>query len=323
MLLGGDGNDVLTGGLGDYLHGGNGSDQLVLDAGMSAVGVSLDFNTLIATGSDTLLGTAMYGFEDVAGVYGSAYNDVINVGSENYGTYLLGREGDDTLTGGTGANTLNGGTGADTMSGGQGNDTYYVDNAGDVTTEAAASGTDTVNSSISTTLQANIETLILTGSSAINGTGNADANTILGNSGVNALDGAGGADTLQGNDGNDTLTGGAGQDVLQGGSGADQFVFATGHISGSTQASADRISDFSHAAADIIHLAGLDAIAGGADDAFTFIGTAAFTGVAGQLRYAIAGGFTTIYGDTNGDGLADLAVTLNGSIALVAADFVL
>ena len=82
------------------------------------------------------------------------------------------------LLGNSGANTLNGGAGADTMNGGLGNDTYIVDNVGDFVLEtSAAGGTDSVQSSATFTLGSNIESLVLTGLNAINGTGNNLANT--------------------------------------------------------------------------------------------------------------------------------------------------
>ncbi|CAK0753662.1 serralysin [uncultured Gammaproteobacteria bacterium] len=111
---------------------------------------------------------------------------------------------DNTLTGGIGNDTLIGGAGNDTLIGWAGNDTYIIDNAGDVVTEAANAGTDTVQASVSYTLSDNVEALVLTGTGAINGTGNALANTLTGNGGDNTLDGGAGADTLIGGTGNDT-----------------------------------------------------------------------------------------------------------------------
>ena len=81
------------------------------------------------------------------------------------------------------------------MAGGLGNDTYVVDDASDVVTEALNEGTDTVQSSITYTLGANVENLTLTGGANINATGNGDANVLTGNTGNNVLDGGVGADT--------------------------------------------------------------------------------------------------------------------------------
>ncbi|MCE3006408.1 MAG: hypothetical protein LW853_06210, partial [Rickettsiales bacterium] len=114
---------------------------------------------------------------------------------------LFGKEGDDTLSGGAGNDTLDGGTGADALTGGAGDDTYVVDATGDTITEAANEGTDTVQSSVTYVLGANLESLILTGTAAINGTGNTGANVLTGNAGANLLSGG---------DGDDTLSGGAG-----------------------------------------------------------------------------------------------------------------
>ena len=89
-------------------------------------------------------------------------------------------------------------------------------------------------------------------------------------------------------------------------------------------ANADVILDFSHAQGDRIDLSGIDANSGVAgDQAFSFIGSGAFTGVAGQLHYSVAGGVTSITGDVNGDKVSDFQINLTGAIGLVAADFVL
>ncbi len=89
------------------------------------------------------------------------------------------------LTGNSGDNTLDGGGGADTMVGGTGNDTYFVDNAGDVTTENAGEGVDVVVSSVSWTLASDVENLVLAGTGDLDGTGNALANVVTGNDGQN------------------------------------------------------------------------------------------------------------------------------------------
>ncbi|MGO4125744.1 calcium-binding protein, partial [Inquilinus sp. YAF38] len=131
------------------------------------------------------------------------------------------------------------------------------------------------------------------------------------------------ANVLQGWNGNDLLVGRVGHDTLTGGAGADRFQF-TALGDSVVGANADRITDFSHAQGDRIDLAGIDARAALAgDQAFSFIGTSLYTGVAGQLRYASVGGVTTIAGDVNGDKVSDFHITLTGSIALVAGDFVL
>jgi Ca2+-binding RTX toxin-like protein len=108
------------------------------------------------------------------------------------------------VTGTAAADTLTGTTGADQMQGLTGNDTYVVNNVGDIVIEALNAGTELVQSSITYALTDNVENLTLAGTAAINGTGNALANTLTGNAGNNVLDGGVGADTMVGGAGNDT-----------------------------------------------------------------------------------------------------------------------
>jgi Ca2+-binding RTX toxin-like protein len=129
-----------------------------------------------------------------------------------------------TLIGNIAANGLNGGAGADSMAGGAGDDTYTVDDAGDVVTEAANEGLDTVRASVSFTLGENVERLVLTGTAGIAGTGNALANALTGNAAANLLNGGDGNDTLTGGAGDDTLDGGTAVDRMVGGDGDDTYV---------------------------------------------------------------------------------------------------
>ncbi len=117
-------------------------------------------------------------------------------------------------------------------------------------TEQTAAGVDTVNASVSCTLSSAVEKLNLTGTNAINGTGNGSANTITGNSGANTLSGAAGSDiisggdgndTLNGGDGNDTLNGNIGNDTLNGGAGSDSMSGGAGNDSYVVNATQDRV----------------------------------------------------------------------------------
>jgi serralysin len=140
----------------------------------------------------------------------------------------IGGSGNDSITGNATDNRLNGGTGADTLIGGKGNDTYVVDNVGDVVTENAGEGTDTVQTTLANyTLLANVESLIFTDSTSHIGNGNVLANVMTSGAGNDTFFGGAGNDTLIGGDGNDVLVGKADPfavgevDQLIGGNGDD------------------------------------------------------------------------------------------------------
>jgi len=156
------------------------------------------------------------------------------------------------LTGNNAANTLNGRTGSDRMFGRGGNDTFVVDAAGDVVNESPGGGVDTVRSSVTHTLRANVENLVLTGSASVNGTGNELANSLRGNAAANTLNGLAGDDALNGGAGSDRLVGGPGNDQLSGGPGADEFQFDATLDAATNQ---DRIVDF-NPADDVMRLVG-------------------------------------------------------------------
>lgn len=202
-LEGGAGDDTLKGGLGnDTLSGGSGNDLMVGGLG--------DDTYVVDSLNDVVVERSREGTDTVISKL-AGYTLGANV--ERLLFDLMGTAGNDLLLGGTLEDTLNGGAGADTLVGGKGNDTYVIDNQADVITELANEGIDTAQSSVSYTLGQGLENLTLTGSSALNGTGNNEANLLKGNGGNNRLEGLDGADTLDGGAGIDTLLGGAGNDT--------------------------------------------------------------------------------------------------------------
>ena len=154
-----------------------------------------------------------------------------------------------------------------------------------------------------------------------NASGGSAADWIIGNDAANKLRGNGGVDTIDGGSGADQITGGTGRDLLTGGGGRDVFIFAA---TADSSGAGDLITDFV-AGLDDIRLSAIDAIAGGADDLFSFIGTTLFGNVAGQLRFEqdAATNLTRIEGDTDGNGTANFTIRLTGLHVLAAGDFFL
>ncbi|MBY5336024.1 RTX toxin, partial [Rhizobium leguminosarum] len=270
-LSGGAGNDTLNGGAGaDTLIGGEGDDTYIVDHAGDLVTEAAD------EGTDTVRTTlASY-------MLGSDVENLTYIGTLAFtGT---GNDLANTIRGAAGADTLDGGAGADSLIGGAGNDTYIVDNAGDLVTEAAEVGIDTVRTTLAAyTLEANVESLLYMGSASFTGTGNALANTITGGAGNDTLDGGIGNDTLIGGAGNDTLIGGAGSDTMSGGAGDDIYVVdsATDVINEAVSAGTDEIRTVL-AAYSIAALVNVENL--------TYTGSANFTGTGNALDNIITGG---------------------------------
>ncbi len=191
VLTGNSGDNILDGLAGADTHiGGAGNDTYYVDVTSDVITEALD------SGTDVVFSSATY----------TLSANVEKLTLTGTGTiHANGNASNNVLTGNSGINTLNGGGGIDTLIGGFGNDTYVVDTTTDVVTENANEGSDLLQSSVTFSLAAlaNIENLTLTGTSAINGTGNNSVNTITGNSAANLLNGGLGADTMVGGSGND------------------------------------------------------------------------------------------------------------------------
>jgi len=213
-LLGSAGSNLMRGGAGrDYLQGNAGNDILV--GGLGADGLFGGNGIDWASYAEAATGVRAYLAAPGANA-GEASGDTFS-SIEN----LLGSAFADVLSGNGDANVINGGLGADTMDGGNGDDTFFVDHSGDAV--IGGIGSDTVQSSVSFSLSADVENLIATGSASTTLKGSTFANAITGNAGANKI------------------YGGLGSDLLRGGDGKDTFVFDTKpHKS----ANVDRILDF-------------------------------------------------------------------------------
>lgn len=161
------------------------------------IGYELFANPLNWGGDDTInLNFPIILYDDIVIASGLGNDTIIVTGGANKVTINAGA-GNDIITSKMGGHLLLGGTG---------DDTYIVDSTTDIITEYSGEGTDTIQSSVSFSLAGmnHVEVLTLTGSAAINATGNSSANIINGTKAANIIDGGGGSDILMGGAGNDT-----------------------------------------------------------------------------------------------------------------------
>jgi len=304
-------NNILYAGAGDnMLSGSTGNDTVSYTFASAAVVASLASTTAQTTGSsgsDTLL--------NIENLTGTRYNDI--------------------LTGDSGNNILNGGLGNDILAGGLGSDTYIINVATDIVKELSGQGTDRIQSAISYSLVdtdgtgtngGNVENLTLTGSAAINGTGNNLNNILTGNSAANILIGNAGADKLVGGGGTDQLTGGPGADILTGGTNADRFIFLNFIDSGLGITSRDTITDFEAIESDKIDLSAIDANTSTVgNDAFTSPqqGTIFTNSFINSASLYFDQSAKILYANNDLDVQADFSILLTGLTGVSSGYFVL
>ena len=302
----GSGNDVYThsgaaryGTAYDVVSGGDGNDIFQVktyrsvykgDAGndtFHSVGFRNSFNG--GSGTDTIRYTLQdSSSERGRGIYvdlDAGYAKAVDGRNETLTSIenVVGTSYNDTLIGTVGANLLNGLNGNDQLEGLGGNDRLY-----------GGAGSDVIY-------------------------GDSGHDDLYGESGNDRLYGGTDNDDLVGGAGNDLLVGDTGHDFLIGGTGADTFRFTS--IADSRVGSLrDVIDDFRpDSEDDVIDLRGIDAnVDRSGNNAFTFIGRAAFSGTAGELRYS----GTVISGDVNGDGRADFEIDA-GMTRYYTSDFLL
>ncbi|WP_375287741.1 beta strand repeat-containing protein [Sphingomonas sp.] len=343
VFYGQTGNDILNGGAGDdtlYLgsgndkaFGGEGVDGLGKDMSGATAAITLNLNT----NALSLKGSSISGIEYLADVRGGSGADKFITLKELYDDVVAGNGGNDTFS------TFGG---DDDFAGGSGNKDKVIVDYSWLETEdriSTSMSVDNDNGGFRGYYYVNgaarvdftgTETFDVTGTKnddSITGGGLADTlrggegrDSIAGGAGADKLFGNAGADTIDGGDASDQITGGTGGDTMTGGGGADTFIFGASDVGGlpnyaAVIAYADRITDFD-SGVDKINLSAIDANTGAnGNQAFSYIGDAAFS-AAGQIRYVNISGATYILGNLDADLGADFAIRVDGELP-VAADF--
>jgi Ca2+-binding RTX toxin-like protein len=358
VLDGGAGADQLIGGIGNDIYYTDGGDVIteLSGEGLDLVRVmfaytlsdNVENGTIISDGG-FLAGNALNNL-----LTGSAGNDFIR-GSGGNDTINGGAGDDANLWGDEGNDRIDGGSGVDTMLGGLGDDRYFVDNLSDEVRENPGEGTDTIVLNAPDQLNLNayhmpddVENIVNSTTHPKNVYGNDLANLMTGSAirdelngmaGDDTLIGLGGGDDLFGFDGADTINGGSGDDrvcgdgngtityagdTLTGGAGADNFFYLTVEDSAPFILRVDQITDF-ETGVDTLYLGSVDANANvAASQDWTVVASPSHT--AGELWIddsGAASGDFVLFGDDDGDGLADLMIRIHAPGGFVATDIFL
>lgn len=281
---------------GNFVDAGKGNDTVVnvFEGGNRII---------LGAGNDTYFGTGFSLLNGLDVVDGGAGNDRFFV--ETLLSTYKGGAGKDIFFSNGHKNDFIGGNGKDTIS-------YQFRHEGSVVGDEGV--TISLGENGALTGSNSSESLV----SIENAIGSLNSDIVAGSSVANTLMGLGGDDDLHGLGGNDILIGGLGSDFLFGGTGADRFVFE--NTIDSPQGAADQIKDFSRAAGDVIDLSAIDAdVNTTGNQQFNFIGSAAFSGNAGEVRFA--GGI--LFGQTNGDAGFDMVIGVDNTGSMQASDFIL
>jgi Ca2+-binding RTX toxin-like protein len=334
----------------DVLKGSGGAD--ILDGG-AGVDTAVYFDSPGQVVVDLAAGSGQFGYAEgdrlvsIDNVHGSAHFDWL-YGNDDANTLvgldgddrLFGRGGADILDGGYGRDVLTGGSGGDVLNGGEGEDTAAYRNSpagvsvlliSDFASGGDADG-DSLNgienldgSEFADFLWGNNGANDLDGfggNDSLRGFGGSD--NLSGGEGHDALYGMDGADLLSGGEGNDRLEGGTGADLMEGGGGADRFVWASIDDTGTTTETGDYISAFNPAEADRLHLYDIDAdVYAAGNQAFTFIGAAAFSGTPGEINYVHVNGETIIQMQTGTSADVEGIIRIYGIVTPEASWFAL
>jgi Ca2+-binding RTX toxin-like protein len=324
----GDGDDIIQMSFGngrDVVHGGAGYDKIVVIGG-GTVYVPHTFDGIEEVQGYGTVATGLT--SKLAGTTGDDLIDMRGVILKNI-QYIWGDLGNDEIHGSYGDDAIMGDRGFDKIYGEAGNDKIWFTAYGDTDEVDGGDGYDTLAAwgdgvIIGFDKITNVEAI--SGESHANvGVAFTDGNdnfdlTSIAVTGVAFIDLKAGNDIFVGSAGADRIVGNTGADIMTGGAGADIFDYnAVGEGDG------DVITDFV-IGVDKIDLSTIDAIpvgGGGANEAFIWIGTGAFTHSQGQLRYTVTSDGVIFSADANGDGVADFNVTVLGVSSLSASDFIL
>jgi serralysin len=336
------GHRLVVNGLIENVRGSDGSDFIT---GNHAANFIYGDQSIAGVGrADTISGGA--GRDTILGGAGSD-----SIGGDDGHDDLRGGTGADTISGGAGVDTISGDAGADILSGGsEGGDqlSYRTSTAGvrvSLTYGSTTIGigghaagdrifgfTQVAGSAFADVLIDTVRDSASFGDNSVFYGGGGD-DILQGNGGFDKASGGAGndrlfggadTDTLTGGDGDDMLVGGLGGDILFGNDGADKFIFTSVNQSfkqfSDFNVNRDTIHDFSRSDGDRIDLSGIDAVPGGANNAFRFVGSNPFS-AAGDLRVVDTGTGFLVLGDQNGDGRAEFSLEILNVASLIAADF--